>query len=169
MKAIWFTNNNKWNPQISDECKVTQFLHFKSKSPFHQFPNKWEKFTFDADGSGSSAGLVRKWKYPYQSIHLENFITMTLYCPGIVFFNIQKMSQKYIGILISMKCFVPAHYWKMQFVHNIAACLKNRQVSNYQPLAFELKAFRLGTPVAFPQHVLLDFNKQIAQITQRQL
>ena len=115
------------------------------------------------------AGSVRKWKYPYQSIHLENFITMTLYCPGIVFFNIQKMSQKYIGILISMKRFVPAHYWKMQFVHNIAACLKNRQVSIYQPLAFELKAFCLGTPVAFPQHVLLDFNKQIAQITQRQL
>ena len=39
----------------------------------------------------------------------------------------------------------------------------HRQVSNYQPLAFELDAFYLGTPVAFPQHVLLDVNKQIAQ------
>ena len=78
------------------------------------------------------------------------------------------MSQKYIGILISIKCFVPAHYCK-DARHNIVACLKNRQVSNYQSLAFELKAFCLGTPVAFPQHVLLDFNKQIAQITQRQL
>ena len=92
-------------------------------------------------------------------------------------------------IVLSKNCFlqysknVPKIYWyidfdkvlylliieKMQFVHNIVACLKNRQVSNYQPLAFELKAFCLGTPVAFPQHVLLDFNKQIAQITQRQL
>ena len=58
---------------------------------------------------------------------------------------------------------------RMQFVDNTRACLKNRQASNYQPLAFELNAFCLGTPVAFPQHVLLDVDKQIAQITQRQL
>ena len=57
----------------------------------------------------------------------------------------------------------------MQFVDNTRACLKNRQVSYYQPLAFEVNGFCLGTPVAFPQHVLLDVNKQIAQITQRQL
>ena len=57
----------------------------------------------------------------------------------------------------------------MQFVDNTKACLKNRQGSNYQPLAFELNAFHLGTPVAFPQHFLLDVNKGIAQITQRQL
>ena len=119
---------------------------------------------------GSSCRVSQKMEVPLSEHSLGKFHNyMTLYCPGIVFFNIQKMSQKYIGILISMKCFVPAHYWKMQFVHNIAACLKNRQVSIYQPLAFELKAFSLGTPVAFPQHVLLDFNKQIAQITQRQL
>ena len=106
-------------------------------------------------------------KYPYQSILLENFITMTLYCPGIVFFNIKKKSQKYIDF---DKMFCTCSLLKrMQFVHNIAAYLKNRQVNNYQPLAFEMKAFCLGTPVAFPQHVLLDFNKQIAQITQRQL
>ena len=42
-------------------------------------------------------------------------------------------------------------------------CPPHRQVSNYQPLAFELNAFGLGTPVAFPQHVLLDVNKQIAE------
>ena len=53
----------------------------------------------------------------------------------------------------------------MQFVDNTRACLKNRQVSYYQPLAFEVNGFCLGTPVAFPQHVLLDVNKQIAQIT----
>ena len=57
----------------------------------------------------------------------------------------------------------------MQFVDNTKACLKNRQVSHYQPLAFEVNAFSLGTLVALPQHVLLDVNKQIAQITQRQL
>ena len=57
----------------------------------------------------------------------------------------------------------------MQFVDNTRACLKNRQASNYQPLAFELNAFCLGTPVAFPQHVLLDVDKQIAQSTRRQL
>ena len=60
VKAIWLTNNNKWNPQISNECKVTQFLHFKGKSPFHQFPNKWEESTFDTDCSRSSAGSVSK-------------------------------------------------------------------------------------------------------------
>ena len=48
----------------------------------------------------------------------------------------------------------------MRFVDNTRACLKNRQVSNYQPLAFELNAFCLGTPVAFPQHVLLNVNKK---------
>ena len=58
---------------------------------------------------------------------------------------------------------------RMQFVDNTRACLKNRQASNYQPLAFEVNAFCLGTPVAFPQCVLLDVDKQIAQITQRQL
>ena len=58
---------------------------------------------------------------------------------------------------------------RMEFVHNTGACLKNRQVSSYQPHVFELNAFCLGTPVAFPQHVLLDVNKQKAQITQRQL
>ena len=57
----------------------------------------------------------------------------------------------------------------MHFVDNTRTCLKNRQVSYYQPLAFEVNAFFLGTPVAFPQHVLLDVDKQIAQITQRQL
>ena len=57
----------------------------------------------------------------------------------------------------------------MQFVDNTKACLKNRQVSHYRPLAFEVNAFCLGTLVAFPQHVLLDVDKQIAQITQRQL
>ena len=57
----------------------------------------------------------------------------------------------------------------MQFVDNTKACLKNRQVSHYQPLAFEVNAFCLGTLVALPQHVLLDVDKQIAQITQRQL
>ena len=56
---------------------------------------------------------------------------------------------------------------RMEFVHNTGACLKNRQVSSYQPHVFELNAFCLGTPVAFPQHVLLDVNKQIAQIAQR--
>ena len=39
----------------------------------------------------------------------------------------------------------------------------HRQVSNYQTLAFELNAFCLETPVAFPQYILLDVNKQIAQ------
>ena len=58
---------------------------------------------------------------------------------------------------------------RMQFVDNTKACLKNRQVSHYQPLAFEVNAFCLGTLVALPQHVLLDVDKQIAQITQRQL
>ena len=86
-----------------------------------------------------------------------------------MFLDIQKKSQKKIGILILLKCFVPAQYKRMQFVDNTRACLKNRQVSYYQPLAFEVNAFCLGTPVAFPQHVLLDVNKQIAQITQRQL
>ena len=38
------------------------------------------------------------------------------HCPGIVFLDIQKKSQKKIGILISLKCFVPAQYKKMQFV-----------------------------------------------------
>ena len=38
---------------------------------------------------------------------------------------------------------------------------------NYQPLAFELNAFCAGTPAAFPQYVLLDLSKQIAQIAQR--
>ena len=51
----------------------------------------------------------------------------------------------------------------MQFVDNTRACLKNRQVSNYQPLAFELKTFCLGTLVVFPQDVLLDVNKRITQ------
>ena len=48
----------------------------------------------------------------------------------------------------------------MQFVDNTRACLKKRQVSNYQPLAFVLNAFCIGTPVAFPQHVLLDVTKE---------
>ena len=48
----------------------------------------------------------------------------------------------------------------MQFVDNTRACLKNRQVSNYQPLAFELNAFCIGTPVAFPQCVLLGVTKE---------
>ena len=68
----------------------------------------------------------------------------------------KKSPKKKIGILISLKCFVPAQYKRMQFVDNTRACLKNRQVSYYQPLAFEVNGFCLGTPVAFPQHVLLD-------------
>ena len=73
-----------------------------------------------------------------------------------MFLDIQKKSQKKIGILISLKCFVPAQYKRMQIVDNTRACLKNRQVSYYQPLAFEVNGFCRGTPVAFPQHVLLD-------------
>ena len=48
---------------------------------------------------------------------------------------------------------------RMQSVDNNKVWLKSRQVSNYQLLAFEVNFFCLGTPVAFPQDVLLDVNK----------
>ena len=43
----------------------------------------------------------------FKGIHIENIIPMTLCFPGIVFLDIKK-SPKNIGILISLKCFMPA-------------------------------------------------------------
>ena len=64
--------------------------------------------TFDAHCSGSLARSFTKWKYHYYYIHIENVVTMTLHCPGIVFLDIQCV-QNNIGSLILVKMFVPAH------------------------------------------------------------
>ena len=79
---------------MSNKRKVTQFLHFKSKSPLCRFPDTYEESAFDANWSGSPERSVRKWKYPHRGIHIKNVLTVTLYCPGIVFLNIKKKSKK---------------------------------------------------------------------------
>ena len=99
------------------------------------------------------------WKfYNYDIILSRNFVL-----------QYSRNVQKSIGTLISLNVLYLVDIKWLQFVHNTKACLKNRQGINYQWLAFELNAFCLGTPVAFPQHILVDVNKQIAQITQRQI
>ena len=68
-----------------------------------------EESAFDANWSESLVGSVRKWIYPYlRAFTLKCHNYDILHCPGIVFLDIQKKSKKNIGILISLKCFVPA-------------------------------------------------------------
>ena len=84
-----------------------------------RFPDTYEESAFDANWSGSPERSVRKWKYPHRGIHIKTVLTVTLYCPGIVFLNIKKKVQKKIGTLIMLKCFVPVFDTKrMQFVDN---------------------------------------------------
>lgn len=71
-----------------------------------------------------------------------------------MFFNIQKMSEKYENFHENNLNLL--HIKKIQTTDNTKVCLEKRQMSCYQPLAFELKVFRLGNPFAFPQHILKD-------------
>ena len=66
---------------------------------------------------------VRKWKFPYlRAFTLKFHDYDILHCPGIVFLDIQKKSQKKIGILISLiitlsrNC-VPLYLKKVQKKH----------------------------------------------------
>ena len=105
--------------------------------------------------------VSQKMEIPlFKGIHIENIIPMTLCFPGIVFLDIQKSPKKILVYWFHWNVLCLLNIKRMQFVDNTRAWLKNRQVSNYQPLAFELNAFCIGTPVAFPQHVLLGVTKE---------
>ena len=45
-------------------------------------------------GLDPQQGLSENGNTPTRAFHIENFITISLYCPGILFSNIQEMSKE---------------------------------------------------------------------------